>query len=608
MSLSVTSHWEGPKTTTWKPAKGTNGDHTNGAKEVAKEASKVPVARFLPPGFTTEKFQDFASRLQAIVSRENLFVVTEDTALEDGDYLTIDCQTHDMHFLYEREEFVGSALVHPRNVSEVQEIVRLCNEFVMPVWSISRGHNIGYGGAAPRVSGSLVMHMGTHMNKILEVDAENCFCLVEPGVTFLQMQEYLIKHNLIDKVWIDAPELGFGSMIGNALDRGVGFTPYGDHWMNHCGMEIVLANGELVRTGMGAMSSPEGRKQAKAGVPPQDQTPNECWQLFNYGFGPYNDGIFSQSNNGIVTKMGMWMMPNPHGYTPFMVTYEKDSDLPAVIDIIRPLRVNMVLQNAASLRHVALDAAHYHPRTEYTDDTFDVPLTEEQLDAAAKKLDLGRWIYMGAVYGPEPVRKALLEVTKKEMCKVPGSRWFLLEDRKEEFSTLHSRAETMMGIPNWDELRWLKHWIPNCTFLSFSPISKVDGQSAWKQYQMAKNRFAEAKLDFFGIFSIGLREMHNVICIVYNREDAAMRKRVQWLVRTLIQDCADNGWGEFRTHVGLMDQIADTYDFNGHALMKLNETIKNALDPKGILAPGKSGVWPKSYDRSKWALGQDYIK
>jgi FAD/FMN-containing dehydrogenase len=98
------------------------------------------------------------------------------------------------------------------------------------------------------------------------------------------------------------------------------------------------------------------------------------------------------------------------------------------------------------------------------------------------------------------------------------------------------------------------------------------------------------------------------VCIVFDREDADMRRRAQWLVRTLIKDCADNGWGEFRTHVGLMDQIADTYDFNNHALMRLNETIKNALDPNGILAPGKSGVWPKNYDKSKWALGADYIK
>jgi FAD linked oxidases, C-terminal domain len=45
--------------------------------------------------------------------------------------------------------------------------------------------------------------------------------------------------------------------------------------------------------------------------------------------------------------------------------------------------------------------------------------------------------------------------------------------------------------------------------------------------------------------------------------------------------------------VGIKDEIAATYNFNDNAQMKLNQTIKNALDPKGILAPGKNGIWPK---------------
>ena len=44
-----------------------------------------------------------------------------------------------------------------------------------------------------------------------------------------------------------------------------------------------------------------------------------------------------------------------------------------------------------------------------------------------------------------------------------------------------------------------------------------------------------------------------------------------------------------------MDQVANTYNFNNNINMKLNETIKDSVDPKGILAPGKNGVWPAAY-------------
>jgi FAD/FMN-containing dehydrogenase len=110
------------------------------------------------------------------------------------------------------------------------------------------------------------------MNRVLDIDPDNCTCLVEPGVTFYALYEAIQKRGF-KHLWIDVPDLGGGSVIGNTLDRGVGYTPYGDHYAMHSGMEVVLPQGQLVRTGMGALPN------------------NNTWQTFPYGFGPYYEFV-----------------------------------------------------------------------------------------------------------------------------------------------------------------------------------------------------------------------------------------------------------------------------------------------------------------------------
>jgi 4-cresol dehydrogenase (hydroxylating) len=96
-----------------------------------------------------------------------------------------------------------------------------------------------------------------------------------------------------------------------------------------------------------------------------------------------------------------------------------------------------------------------------------------------------------------------------------------------------------------------------------------------------------------GLLAVGWRDMHHVTVIVFDQTDAEQRRKVDELFRTLVRESAAEGYGEYRTHIAYMDQIAGTYNWNDGALLKMNQTIKDALDPKGILAPGKSGIWPR---------------
>ena len=112
--------------------------------------------------------------------------------------------------------------VAPETVEQVQAIVRIANQFSIPIYTISTGRNLAYGGSAPVLSGSVVLDL-KRMNRVLEVNEKNAFALVEPGVSYFDLYRHIREKGL--KLWIDCPEPGWGSPVGNALDRGAGSTP-----------------------------------------------------------------------------------------------------------------------------------------------------------------------------------------------------------------------------------------------------------------------------------------------------------------------------------------------------------------------------------------------
>ncbi|CAM5240773.1 hypothetical protein [Rhodanobacter lindaniclasticus] len=84
-------------------------------------------------------------------------------------------------------------------------------------------------------------------------------------------------------------------------------------------MEVVLPNGELMRTGMAAVPG------AKS------------WADNKYGYGAHVDGLFAQSNFGIVTKMGFWMMPEPEHFLSCRVSVPGYRDIVPLIDVVNYL-------------------------------------------------------------------------------------------------------------------------------------------------------------------------------------------------------------------------------------------------------------------------------
>ena len=63
----------------------------------------------------------------------------------------------------------------------------------------------------------------------------------------------------------------------------------------------------------------------------------------------------------------------------------------------------------------------------------------------------------------------------------------------------------------------------------------------------------------------------------------------------LLVELGKQGYMEYRAHLDFMDLAQEQLDFGDHAYRRFAETIKDAIDPKGIFAPGRHGIWPAPY-------------
>jgi glycolate oxidase len=175
------------------------------------------------------------------------------------------------------------AVVLPRTVEEVQAVVRACAKARVPI--VPRGAGSGLSGAANAVDGCVVL-VTTKMNAILEIDPDNRLAVVEPGVVNLDLRGAVEKHGLFyppDPSSYDWCTIG-GNLSTNA--GGLCCVKYGVTTDSVLGLEVVLADGEVLRT---------GRRTVK-GVAGYDLT-----KLF----------IGSEGTLGVITRATLALRPLP---------------------------------------------------------------------------------------------------------------------------------------------------------------------------------------------------------------------------------------------------------------------------------------------------------
>lgn len=480
--------------------------------------------------------------------------------------------------------------VRPKTREQVQEIVRLANTHKVPLWTISRGRNLGYGGSGAVVEGTVVLDLH-RMDRIVEVNGEYGYAIVEPGVSFFDLYDEIQRQGL--HLWPSVPAIGWGSVLGNTLDRGFGYTPNGEHSQSQCGMEVVLPSGELLRTGSGAM------------------TDNKTFALYKGGFGPSLDGLFFQSNLGVVTQLGIHLTPAPEAYATVEVDVPLEADLVPLIGAISDLMRRSIILNSPSIANIfriALTSGipsvlgkmvpHMQPNS-----CVPYPLLEE----IRLEHGWGFWRAYFSLYGSIEMLPALKATVSRALTaaipdvqinyvrEFPGTPGQFISAAKDIVAEEipHSGIPTVapMGIINTRGIginRDEKEGGGGGAHICFSPVIPPSGRELYEWYLTAKKKTEDAKFDFFADFHVYARYVIAIDLIIYTLEEEAA---LMELYKGLLHDASVQGYMEYRTHVGFMDEVAAKLDFNFGAFGKVLGKLKDVLDPNGVLSPGKSGVW-----------------
>ncbi len=485
------------------------------------------------------------------------------------------------------------AIVRPGSRAEVQECLRIASRRQVPVYPISSGKNWGYGSRVPASDGCVLLDLG-RMNRIVDFNEDLAYVTVEPGVTQAQLFAFLKERG--SKLWMDAtgasPEC---SMIGNTMERGFGHTPYGDHFEHSCGLEIVLPQGEVIETGFARFRS------AKAAP------------LHRWGLGPALDGLFSQSNLGVVTRMTIWLMPAPEYFQAYYFRCETDEGLTAIIDALRPLRMDGTIRSAS---HIANDYKVLAAMQQYPWEAADgkTPLTNGVVSQLRNQAKIGAWNGSGALYGTKAQVKEARRLLRRALAGKATKLQFL-DNRLLRLATRFSKQYQfftgwnlekmlavlkpvyglMQGIPTSHPLfstYWRKRTPPpaamdpdrdGCGLLWCSPVAPNDGRSAQELTGIATELVL--RHGFEPAISITVLSDRTISCIIslgYDRAVEGEDEKAKRCYHELLNVLAEKGYYSYRLGIDSMNAMGD-----GTAYFELLQSVKGLLDPADILAPGR---------------------
>jgi FAD/FMN-containing dehydrogenase len=207
------------------------------------------------------------------------------------------------------EEIIPAYVVLPKSTEEVSEIIKIANQFNIPV--VPRGGGCCLMGGSKAIRSDTIILDMKRMNKVLDINEADHTVTVELGISWSQLNS-----RLFDKGFYTGnmgPGSGLNAAVGGGLSHhsggGGGCAKYGECTANCLSLEVVLGTGEVLRLG----GSTENKWVTKPYV--------------RQGSGPDLMGVFLGDNGtmGIKTKATLKIFPKPPFFTGKTFLFEENS-------------------------------------------------------------------------------------------------------------------------------------------------------------------------------------------------------------------------------------------------------------------------------------------
>jgi hypothetical protein len=408
------------------------------------------------------------------------------------------------------------------------------------------------------------------MNRIIEVNEKFSYAVVEPGVTFTDLYNYCVEKRL--SVWPSVPSLGWGSVVGNVsvfcvlskvqgkelmfdktLDRGTGFTPTATHHQNISGLEVVLADGDVVRTGQFAISNSKAAHSSK------------------FSFGPSIEGLFLQSNLGIVTKMGIWLYPQPPAFASCTLDLPDLEDVEQLVDLFNELRQSGVVPNTFYVSSLTEFIAMAGTREQAWSGSGPIPLW--RLRELQKELDVGFWNGKFGLYGPFEVVEGHVQAIKRLATqRLPTARFrsqiFTGKDGQplKAVDVPPEEGGIFVGVPSLWSLPMIKFRLPKtgggvAGHIDYSPIIPSSGKAVLEWVKLSQKICEDNGFDLFCDFFMHERHLIFVNFMTFDKANLRHRVAIKEIFRRLFREAKSRGYSAYRTHVNFMGKTTQKINF-----------------------------------------------